>query len=295
MGNLPAFVRSITAMPTRLSPPLSALMLAAALVVAGGANAQSPASADDQAALPVWNNDKLEAVLLLEPAAGDAGTRWKFGQTSLDAAFGLQDGDSLGLLCDRKNGITGAIGNLAENCSVAAVGFGSPAGRRASATASLARAGNRLGLTFGTGRDMLPSWLAPRGAQFEQNDLTVFAQRSFGSEAVVSIGGTVAHARLVPADQVPALADRWSSKSLSIGGGIGDFGASIVGRVVDVPGQPEQWQGLGLGLTWRTPWSGKLTVGAENVVTRGRNPFSPAYEGDEEEGTIPYVRYEQDL
>lgn len=271
---------------------LTACLLAFAMV--GGARAQT-ADADDHAALPVWNNDKLEAVLLLEPAAGNAGARWKFGQTSLDAAFGLQEGDSLGLLCDRKNGIAGAIGNLAENCSVAALGGLGGQGRRASATASLARAGNRLGLTLGTGRDMLPSWLSPRGARFEQTDLTVFAQKSFGSEAVVSIGGTVAHARLVPADQVPALADRWSSKSLSVGGGIGDFSASIVGRVVDVPGQPEQWQGLGLGLTWRTPWSGKLTVGAENVVTRGRNPFSPAYEGDEEEGTVPYVRYEQDL
>jgi hypothetical protein len=281
-------------MPTRLSPLLVASLLAFAAV--GGARAQS-GSADDQAALPVWNNDKLEAVLLLEPAAGNAGARWKFGRTSLDAAFGLQDGDSLGLLCDRKNGIAGAIGDLAEHCSVAALGggLGADGGRRASATASLARAGNRLGLSFGSGRDLLPAWLSPRGTRFEQTDLTVFAQKSFGSEAVVSIGGTVAHARLVPADQVPALADRWSSKSLSIGGGIGDFGASIVGRVVDVPGQPEQWQGVGLGLTWRTPWSGKLTVGAENVVTRGRNPFSPAYEADEEEGTVPYVRYEQDL
>src|SRR5690606_4155112 len=254
-------------------------------------------AADDHAALPVWNNDKLEAVLLLEPATGDAGARWKFGRTSLDTAFGLQNGDSLGLLCDRKAGITGAIGNLAENCSVAALGggLGSDPGKRATATASLARAGNRIGLTLGTGRDMLPGWLAPRGTRFEQKDLTVFAQKSFGSEAVVSIGGTVAHARLVPADHVPALADQWSSKSLSIGGGIGDFGASIVGRVVDVPGQPEQWQGLGVGLTWRTPWSGKLTVGSENVVTRGRNPFSRAYDRDEDEGTIPYVRYEQEL
>lgn len=282
-------------MSLRLSPVLTTLLLA--LAVAGGARAQSGGSGDDRAALPVWNNDKLEAVLLLEPAAGNTGARWKFGQTSLDAAFGLQDGDSLGLLCDRKTDIAGAIGNLAESCSVAALGggLGSQAGRRASASASLARGGNRLGLTFGSGRDVLPTWLSPRGARVEQTDLTVFAQKSFGSEAVVSIGGTVAHARLVPADQVPALADRWSSKSLSIGGGIGDFGASIVGRVVDVPGQPEQWQGLGLGLTWRTPWSGKLTVGAENVVTRGRNPFSPAYQGDEEEGTVPYVRYEQDL
>jgi hypothetical protein len=36
-----------------------------------------------------------------------------------------------------------------------------------------------------------------------------------------------------------------------------------------------------------------LTVGAENVVTRGKNPFSPSDSSDE--GTVPYVRYEQDL
>ena len=40
--------------------------------------------------------------------------------------------------------------------------------------------------------------------------------------------------------------------------------------------------------------SGQLTVGAENVVTRGKNPFSPNSETSDE-GTVPYVRYEQDL
>ena len=70
---------------------------------------------------------------------------------------------------------------------------------------------------------------------------------------------------------------------------------AIVGHVVDTPGQPK-WSGLGLGLTWRTPWSGQLTVGADNVVTRGKNPFTAAGNtGDDGEGTVPYVRYEQDL
>ena len=63
--------------------------------------------------------------------------------------------------------------------------------------------------------------------------------------------------------------------------------------MVETPGQP-RFEGLGLGLTWRTPWSGQLTVGAENVVTRGKNPFSPNSENSDE-GTVPYVRYEQDL
>jgi len=35
-------------------------------------------------------------------------------------------------------------------------------------------------------------------------------------------------------------------------------------------------------------------VGAENVVTRGKNPFSTG-DAEQDEGTVPYVRYEQDL
>ena len=62
--------------------------------------------------------------------------------------------------------------------------------------------------------------------------------------------------------------------------------------MVNVPGESDVWQGLGLGLTWRTPWSGQLSVGAENVITRGKNPFANS---EQDEGTVPYVRYQQDL
>ena len=96
------------------------------------------------------------------------------------------------------------------------------------------------------------------------------------------------------ADAAPSIVDRWDSKSLSIGAGYGNFTGSIIGRVIDVPGKPGKWEGLGIGLTWRTPWSGQLTVGAENVISRGKNPFSPRNESNDD-GTVPYVRYEQDL
>ncbi len=281
-----------------------ALLLA--LGVAMPAFAQSSgdkgSAASKATALPVWNNTdgKLEGVLLLEPTGeAAAGARWRFGSNTLSTAFGLEAGDSLGLVCNRQAGIVSNIGNLASHCMLATLGndHDDVDSQRVSLGASLSRPAGKLGVSAGTGRDTLPNWLSPGkapGNRIEQNDLTVFGQKNIGSQGFVSIGGTVARARLVPASEVPNFADQWNSKSLTFGGGYGPFSANIIGRVVDVPGQPGKWEGLGLGVTWRTPWSGQLTVGAENVVTRGKNPFSLTNDNSNE-GTIPYVRYEQDL
>jgi len=282
------------------------LTLMLALGAAAGAHAQSkartPAQGDKATVLPVLNNvsGKVEAYLLLEPTTTPvAGARWRVGQSSLDAAFGLDSGDTLGLVCDRKTGLVGAIGNLANHCMLAALDQegGGRGSRQGAVGASLNRAAGRIGVALGTGRDTLPAWLSPSGRQskFEQNTLTVYGQKHIGSEATVSIGGTWARATLIPAGEASTqLADQWTTRSLSIGAAKGAFSANIIGRVVETPSQPGQWEGLGVGLTWRTPWSGQLTVGAENVVTRGRNPFAPR-DQDDNEGTVPYVRYEQDL
>ena len=280
------------------------LALLLAFGVAAGAHAQSSTAGDDAAWLPVWNKSsgKLESFLVLEPTdATQTGARLRFGNNSLDAAFGLEAGDSLALLCNRKTGLSAAIGNLPHHCVLAALaddpdGNGS---QRSSASAALNRGSGRLGVTVGSGQDTLPGWLAPGGrgpdSKVDVNDLTVFAEKKLSRDGYVSIAGTVAKARLIPATEVPALADRWSSKSLTVGGGFGAFGASIVGHVIDTPGQP-RWEGLGLGVTWRTPWRAQLTVGADNVITRGKNPFAPvSAEAKDDEGTVPYVRYEQDL
>ncbi|MFT4248978.1 MAG: hypothetical protein QM581_13265 [Pseudomonas sp.] len=277
------------------------LVLCAALAVATGVHAQSATSST---VLPIWNqgSGKVEALLYLEPTGEQkAGARWHFGRNSLDAAFGLSSGDSLGLLCNSSRGTS--ISGLASHCLLASLGDDDDgtanASKHASATLGFNRGGARASVSLGTGRDNLPSWLTAGvktpAARMEQNDLTVFGQKNIGREGFVSIGGTYARARLVPlSDAAPGLVDQWDSKSLSIGGGYGAFSANIIGRVIDVPGQPEKWQGLGLGLTWRMPWSGQLTVGAENIVTRGKNPFAPNNESNSD-STVPYVRYEQDL
>lgn len=291
-------------MKTRSLPIMLAVLLALGQT-AGVAHGQSGNSArSDSTVLPVWNkaSGNLEAVLLLEPAPAAAGGRWRAGRNVIDAGLGMPGSESLGLVCDRKTGLAGAIGNLVNHCMLASLdGDRSRGARQVSAGASVTRGGNRVGVSVGEGRDTLPAWLSPNGrnAQIDENTLTVYGQKNIGREATVSIGGTWARARLIPAGEVPDavsshLNDRWNTQSITVGADIGDFGASIIGRVVDSPIQDSKWEGLGLGLTWRTPWSGQLTVGAENVVTRGKNPFAPT-SGDKEEGTVPYVRYQQDL
>jgi hypothetical protein len=277
-------------MRSLLRSPLTAVL--------AGLLALSPVgqAAADGTVLPVWNSDngKVEALLLLEPTNAP-GQRWQLGRASLDATFGLDHDDSLGLLCSNAPAGT-ALSALASNCMLATLDGGS---RQASAGAAISRPGGRLGISAGTSRNSnLPAWLSatPRGnARGEQTNLTVIGQRNIGREGYISLGGSYARARLVPmADASPTQISQWDSKSLSVGGGYGPFSANIIGRVIDVPGRSSHWEGLGLGLTWRTPWSGQLTVGADNVITRGKNPFAPR-NGTDDEGTVPYVRYQQDL
>ncbi|AXK71352.1 hypothetical protein DWG18_02965 [Lysobacter sp. TY2-98] len=277
---------------TSRARPFRNLLAVGLLAVVGVASAQ--AARPRPQALPVWNQDsgKVEAVLLLEPVST---ATWQFGNTRLDSALGVGTGDTLGLLCDRKSGIGSAISALADNCLLASLG-NSHGAKQTSAGATVSHKSLRVGVGVNNSRDTLPAWLTSGHAnsRVNQNALTLIGEKNIGREATVSIAGTIARARLVSPEAVPELADRWDIKTLSVGTSVGRFGANVIGRVVDSPMQPGRWEGLDLGLSWRTPWSGQLSVGAENVVTRGRNPFAPG-NGDEEEGAVPYVRYQQDL
>lgn len=267
-----------------------------ALGAATSAHAQSRAGSD-RVELPIWNKSsgQFEGVVVLEPANNaQSRTLARFGVRHLDTTFGLNAGDALGLLCDRKQGLTTALNNLADNCVLASFPTNS---RRSGAAAVFQRNGIQVGVGTGSTRTTMPAWLAPSAGgngRVDVNDLTIFSQKTLPREGYVSIAGTVAKARLQTSSEIPGFSDRWTSRQLNIGGGVGAFGVNVIGEVVDTPGR-DQWGSLGLGLTWRTPWSGQLTVGADNLVTRGKNPFAPNASQGEDEGAVPYVRYEQDL
>lgn len=91
----------------------------------------------------------------------------------------------------------------------------------------------------------------------------------------------------------------WNQISLGMGVSKGSIRGSIVGRINSLggmePGALEQrWGGIDLGVSWRTPWRGELTLGAQNLLSV---PLAPAPDSDSDpsKARVPYVQYRQDL
>ena len=86
--------------------------------------------------------------------------------------------------------------------------------------------------------------------------------------------------------------------SLGLGMASGTLRGSIVGHIssIDDPSfiGNKRWSGLDLGVSWRTPWRGEVTVGAQNLWSA---PLDTAAAGDNNsaQARVPYVQYRQDL
>ena len=302
----------------------TALALALILALPGAGSAARATESAHAVPMPVWNSasGKLEAVLWIDTAtSGDLrprpalGARWMNRDGSLWAGVGAASEPKFGLLCGSARG---GFQGVADNCLVAELGRPAPLASGSVAAQASVTLGRTEWTAFGrqqrqalddvspgTTAALLMPELAPvaglAGLAVEQNDLGIVSELRIGEQGWVRVGGTVARARLLPASSaLPGLmAPRWNSQTLSVGGGVGALGGEVVGRVVRAPGEAEAYQTFGLGVTWRTPWSGRLTVGAQNLMSTGENPLRPRPQRDNHlersEGRVPYVRYQQDL
>lgn len=236
----------------------------------------------------------------------------------LGASLSLENNPTLGLLCEGTS-VSRSFGALAEHCMVANLSPNPaaplvpsrPAGLRAEARLEGDR--SALSASLGLNRFELDGPIALPGANpvigatdltlslngtdVEQEDIGLLGEFKVGRSGWVSIGGTLARARIVSPNQLPGgLPPQWNTGSLSVGAGQGNFGGEIVGRVIEIPGSTMRYSNVGLGLTWRAPWRARLSVGAENLMSSGRNPFAPAADDENDESArVPYIRYEQDL
>jgi hypothetical protein len=309
----------------KLRPALCLLL--AAFMAASTAFGQStaPVRADaNTSVLPVWNtqNGQVDALLLIEPSVLPAlpsqriiGSAANPG-LKLRAGLSVEANPGMGVLCNSGSVIT-SVGSMAGHCMLVNLGAQQNAPARINGVAQLQRGRTSLTGSLGIARDtlgpssplpfgsttadkrLLDSLLGPNSATLDSRNASLIGQVKLGTQSWLSIGGTLARVRLIPAEQLHnGLPPEWGAGSLSVGGGRGNFGGEITGQMIEVPGQPSRYSTLGAGVTWRTPWKAKLSVGADNIVTRGKNPFglpdAREVQG-EDEGRVPYVRYQQDL
>lgn len=83
--------------------------------------------------------------------------------------------------------------------------------------------------------------------------------------------------------------------SLSLGLGAGSLRGAIVGHVLrsdDPMFAGKRWTTLDLGVSWRTPWSAELSVGAQNLLNA---PLNTPRDADGQQNRTPYIQYRQDL
>ncbi|MFA6984702.1 MAG: hypothetical protein WC213_00655 [Arenimonas sp.] len=313
---------------------ITCLMLALAATTAFGQSAPLTPTSDSTSnttVLPLWNtqNGQVDALLLIEPSVmpqlpsqriiRPASNNRGGNGLQLRAGLSLEANPGMGVLCNSGSVIT-SVGSMAGHCMLVNLGdqgISQNSGKtavngllqlqrsRTSVTGSLGMSRELLGgnaspiASSAADRRLLNSLLGPGSAAIDSRNASLIGQVSLGTQSWVSIGGTLARVRLIPTDQIRGgLPPEWDSGSLSLSGGVGNFGGEITGQMIEVPGQTSRYSTLGAGVTWRTPWKAKLSVGADNLITRGKNPFGlpdarPDNNGDE--GRVPYVRYQQDL
>lgn len=122
---------------------------------------------------------------------------------------------------------------------------------------------------------------------------------ALGSKTGIDLGASAGRIRLLPGNLLGV--NTLDQKTLSFGVDHGPLSGSIIGRTMQpqagIPGgfSPDRsWNSIDLGVTWRLPWRGELSVGAQNLWSSGTPVNTPA--GPEpDQSRTPYVQYHQDL
>jgi hypothetical protein len=115
----------------------------------------------------------------------------------------------------------------------------------------------------------------------------------------IDLGASVGRVRLLPGNLLGI--NGLDQKALSFGVDHGSVSGTLIGRTLQpdagIPGAyapDRRWSSIDLGVTWRLPWQGSLSVGTQNLWTSGSPANTPA--GPEpDQSRTPYVQYHQDL
>ncbi|MEO9079458.1 MAG: hypothetical protein ABI268_09110 [Rhodanobacter sp.] len=131
------------------------------------------------------------------------------------------------------------------------------------------------------------------------NQLNARGRVALGNKSGVDLGASVGRIYLLPGNLLGI--NVLDQKALSFGVDHGPLSGVLTGRTMQpeagIPGgsyADKRWNSIDLGVTWRLPWRGSLSVGAQNLWSSGTPANTPA--GPEpDQSRTPYVQYHQDL
>ncbi|MGA7437168.1 MAG: hypothetical protein WBW32_03445 [Luteibacter sp.] len=141
----------------------------------------------------------------------------------------------------------------------------------------------------------------PFSALSSSTELNAHGRLELGGRSGIDLGASVGRVRLTPGNLLGMGAV--DQKSLSLGVDRGPLYGAITGRTM----QPEagtvnalnadrRWNAIDLGVTFRLPWRGELSVGAQNVWSSGSGePSTGPNIREPDQSRTPYVQYHQDL
>ncbi len=142
--------------------------------------------------------------------------------------------------------------------------------------------------------------MAPYGLKLDsETSMYARSQWRLGDGPLLDLGASYGRGRASavgqPAATVPGI--DLDQLSLSLGLGVGSLRGAVVGHVIrsDAPlFAGKRWTTLDLGVSWRTPWSAEVSVGAQNVLNAALG--GAGHEGDvRPQSRTPYIQYRQDL
>ena len=231
----------------------------------------------------------------------------------------VEAGPGLSLLCDGAFGVSAALADLARHCLLGRLEndrwtLGPINQVDLTASFSLEEAELPVDLDFGLSWlrsapedddgslefDLLDPRFAPQiglagdlaGESLHLSATHWMNQRSW--LRVTGRGTRLRQDRLIPNGTPLGI----NSRSLRFDAGIGDFAGSLTGRQTRIPQLDQSWFDIDVGVSWRTPWSARLTVGARNLLSPADAMATPEARNPGErllDARTPYVRYQQDL
>lgn len=258
--------------------------------------------------IPVWNlhSGQIEALLVLDGDPQAQGRAWvrapqQSGTASAMPGQGINFGNGMAIFCSGQSGGFSQLSVLGD-CqfgksstrypAINSPGLETKAMLKRSPESDLGFSGTLPGK-----RRMLPTEFdAPQTGAVKSQSLSA----SQATEGWVSINGTLTRGRLIPASQFPkGVPTEWDRDAFEIRKRERSLSGEVVGNVVQIPGQDSNLKSVGAGLSWKTPWKSKVSVGAESLLSQGRSSMdlsnqSPLID-QRVDGVQPYVRVEIDL